>query len=233
MDSSRLGVGVIGAGKIGPVLASALAGAGHAIVGITSPSEDRERVEAMLQGVPFLTPAEICERSELVLLALPDSELPGFVEGVAATHGWRSGQIVAHTSIAHGLDALAPAVAQGVIPIGLHPLMEFSGWSMDRTRMAGAWCVVSAPPVASPIAHALAVEMGLEPLAISEDNRAHVASAVALATSFSHTTIEEAASRLRLAGVANPGVVMAALVGSSVDNALRAVSGNEVEQGQE
>lgn len=93
--------------------------------------------------------------------------------------------------------------------------------------------MVSAPPVASPIAHALAVEMGLEPLAVADEHRGHVASAVALATSFSHTTIEEAAARLRQAGVANPGVVMAALVGSSVDNALRAVSGNEVEQGQE
>jgi hypothetical protein len=53
-----------------------------------------------------------------------------------------------------------------------------------------------------------------------------------LATSFSHTTIGEAAARLRLAGIANPGVVMAALVGSSVDNALREVAGNDVERGE-
>jgi|AntAceMinimDraft_11_1070367.scaffolds.fasta_scaffold01524_13 predicted short-subunit dehydrogenase-like oxidoreductase (DUF2520 family) len=231
MDPTRLGVGVIGAGKIGPVLASALAGAGHTIVGITHPSDDSERVEAMLPGVPFLSPQQICERSELVVLALPDSELPGFVEGFSAANGWMSGQIVAHTSIVHGLEVLQPAVAQGVIPIGLYPLMEFSGWSMDLTKMVGAWCVVSAPPVASPIAHALAVEMGLEPLVVAEEHRSHVASAVALATSFFHTTIEEAASRLRLAGVANPGVVLSALVGSSIDNALRKVSGNDLERG--
>ncbi|MEZ7975530.1 MAG: DUF2520 domain-containing protein, partial [Pontimonas sp.] len=93
--------------------------------------------------------------------------------------------------------------------------------------------VVSAPAVASPIAHALAVEMGMEPLVVAEEHRSHIASAVALATSFSHTTITEAADRLRLAGIANPGVVMAALVGSSVENALRGVSGNDVEGGGE
>lgn len=32
----RLGVGIIGAGKVGPIIGAALAGAGHAITGITS-----------------------------------------------------------------------------------------------------------------------------------------------------------------------------------------------------
>jgi len=233
MDPSRLGVGVIGAGKVGPVLALALAGAGHSIVGITPPGTDEERVSAMLPGVPFLSPHDICERSELVLLALPDDQLPGFIEGMASSGGFVAGQIVTHTSIVHGLEVLQPALSQGVIPLGLHPLMEFSGWSMDVAKMTGAWCVVSAPAVASPIAHALAVEMGMEPLVVAEEHRSHIASAVALATSFSHTTITEAADRLRLAGIVNPGIVMAALVGSSVENALRDVSGNDVEGGGE
>ena len=60
--SGRLGVGVIGAGRVGPVVASALAGAGHALTGITSGSDD-DRVEALLPGVPRLEPAEIVERT--------------------------------------------------------------------------------------------------------------------------------------------------------------------------
>jgi predicted short-subunit dehydrogenase-like oxidoreductase (DUF2520 family) len=233
MDPSRLGIGVVGAGKVGPVMAAALAGAGHALVGITAPAEDQaERVAAVLPGATYLDARDLCERSELVVLALPDSELPGFVQGIAKSGGWVSGQIVAHTSITFGLEVLAPATAMGAIPLGLHPLMEFTGTSMDLARMARAWCVVSASPVASPIAQALAVEMGMEPAMVPDAARRHVASAIALATSFSHTTIGEAAVRLRLAGIANPGVVMAALVGSSVDNALREVAGNDVERGE-
>jgi predicted short-subunit dehydrogenase-like oxidoreductase (DUF2520 family) len=97
--------------------------------------------------------------------------------------------------------------------------------------MKEAWCVVSAPAVATPIAQALAVEMGMEPLPIAPENREAVAGAIALATSFSTTTIREAADRLLAAGVSNPGVVMATLVRSSVENALRGVAGNPVEGG--
>ena len=41
--ASRLGVGVIVAGRVGPVIGAALAGAGHALLGITAGS-DPERV---------------------------------------------------------------------------------------------------------------------------------------------------------------------------------------------
>ncbi|MEY2900393.1 MAG: hypothetical protein RL247_559 [Actinomycetota bacterium] len=234
MTSTRLGVGVIGAGRVGPILAHALARAGHTLIGITPPfDDDRDRVGSILEGVTFVDPLEIIERSELVVLALPDDELPGFVEGVSRQKAWQHGQIVLHTSITHGLSVLDNARNLGVIPLALHPLMEFTGTSIDLARLSQSWCVVTAPAVAEPIASALAVEMGLEPLVVSEDNRGHVASAIALATSFSHTTIQEAASRLKEAGVINPGVVMHPLVTSSVENALRLYAGNETEIGGE
>jgi len=164
-------------------------------------------------------------------MALPDQELPGFIEGLSLREAWLSGQLLLHTSIAHGVGVLDSARAQGAIPLTLHPLMEFTGTSMDLARMSGAWCVITAPAVAEPIASALAVEMGMEPVVVEEEKRPQVASAIALATSFSHTTIHEAASRLNAAGINNPGVVMQPLVSSSMDNALRLFAGNERELG--
>ena len=185
VNSTRLGVGVIGAGRVGPLIAAALVRAGHSLVVITAPSQsDTDRVEAILPGVVYADPLEIIERSELVVLALPDQELPGFIEGISLQNAWSTGQLVAHTSITHGLGVLDSARAQGAIPLALHPLMEFTGTSIDLTRMSGAWCVISAPAVAEPIASALAVEMGMEPLVVGEDKRPEVASAIALATSF-------------------------------------------------
>ena len=53
--SGRLGIGIIGAGRVGPVLGAALAGAGHAIVGVAAVSEaSRDRAEVMLPGAPIL-----------------------------------------------------------------------------------------------------------------------------------------------------------------------------------
>lgn len=232
MDPTRLGVGVIGAGRVGPVMAQALAGAGHHLVGITKPlGDDDDRVSGVVPGVVFLDVPDLVERSELVIIAVPDSELVEVVSGIAATSGWQSGQIVAHTSIRHGLDVLDPARQAGAIPLALHPLMEFTGTSVDLVRMKEAWCVVSAPAVATPIGQALAVEMGMEPLVVAPEHREAVAGAIALATSFSSTTIREAADRLMSAGVTNPGVVMATLVRSSVENALGEVAGNPIDGG--
>ena len=227
MDPTRLGVGVIGAGRVGPVMAQALAGAGHRLVGISKPSEaEQDRVSGVVPGVVFLGVPEIVERSELVLIAVPDDDLEDLVSGVAKAGGWQSGQIVAHTSIRFGLEVLDPARDRGAIPITVHPLMNFTGTSLDLVRMREAWCVVSAPTVATPIAEALAVEMGMEPLHIAPENRESVAAAISLATSFPTTTIKEAAARLASAGIPNPGAVMATLVRSSIENALREVAGN-------
>ena len=89
----RLGVGIVGAGRVGPVIGAALAGAGHALVGVSASTDDeRDRVESMLPGVPVLTVQQIVERSELVVIAVPDDEW-GVRIVLAATSGdlaaWR------------------------------------------------------------------------------------------------------------------------------------------------
>ncbi|MCI1016986.1 NAD(P)-binding domain-containing protein, partial [Herbaspirillum sp. C7C2] len=82
MRAGRLGVGVLGAGRVGPVLGAALANAEHAVVGVTAVSEaGRDRAEAMLPGAPVLETPDLVERSELVLLAVPDDQLADLVQG--------------------------------------------------------------------------------------------------------------------------------------------------------
>jgi predicted short-subunit dehydrogenase-like oxidoreductase (DUF2520 family) len=188
-------------------------------------------VSGVIPGVQFFDAEDLVERSELVILAVPDDVLSDLVKGLALAGRWQSGHIVLHTSLRHGLDVLAPATQAGAIPVTLHPLMEFTGTSMDLATMKGAWAVVSAPAIATPIAEALAVEMGMEPLVISDSDREAITSASALATSFAATTIREAVDRLRAIGIDNPGMVLGPLVRSSVENTLRDVAGNDVELG--
>src|SRR5689334_4092801 len=89
----RLGVGVVGAGRVGAVLGSALRAAGHAVVGVSAVSAaSRERAEVMLPAVPVLAIPDVVERAELVLLAVPDDALPALVDGLAATGAWQPGQ---------------------------------------------------------------------------------------------------------------------------------------------
>ncbi|MES1169983.1 MAG: DUF2520 domain-containing protein, partial [Leifsonia sp.] len=219
----RLGVGVIGAGRVGAVLGAALGGAGHAIVGIATLSEaGRDRADALLPGVPVLPVPDVVERSELVLLALPESELADLVSGLAATGAWQAGQLVAHTAPGLGTEVLAPALAAGAIPLAIHPAMEFTGTSVDLARLRDAWCAVTAPTPVLPIAQALVVEMGAEPIVIAEADRADYAEAIATARGFSSAIVGQAAGMLRAIGIDRPGVLLGPLVRSSVENALAA-----------
>ncbi len=221
--SGRLGVGVIGAGRVGPVLGAALAAAGHALTGISAVSDaSRDRAEAMLPGAPVLEVPRVVERSELVLLAVPTSELPGLVEGLAATGTWQPGQIVLHTAAEHGTAVLAPAMGAGAIPLAVHPAMSFTGTSVDLVRLRESWCAVTAPTPVQPIGQALVVEMGAEPVLVAEADRAAYAEAVATATGFSRAIVDQAVGLLEGIGVEAPGRVLGPLVRSSVEQALQA-----------
>lgn len=217
----RLGVGIIGAGKVGPILGAALAGAGHALVGISAISDQsKERAAAILPDVPLLDVPEIVERSELVIIAVPDEQLPELITGLATAGVWQAGQIVLHTSAQHGVNVFAPALASGVIPLALHPAMSFTGTSMDMSRLSESYIAVTGPAPVLPIGQALAVEMGGEPIVIAEDQRPAYAEAIATASQFSVAIVEQATGILADLGIENPGRIVAPLIRSSVENAL-------------
>jgi len=219
--SGRLGVGIVGAGLVGPILGAALAGAGHAIVGISAISDaSKERAEAILPGVPILELPQVIERSELVILAVPAAELAQLVEGLAATGTWQAGQLVLHTAAEFGTGVLTPAMAQGAIPLAVHPIMSFTGTTIDLTRMVDSYFAVTAPAPVLPIGQALVVEMGGEPLVVAESDRAAYAEAISTAVSFSTAIVDQATGILSSIGVENSGRVLGPLVRSAVDNAL-------------
>ncbi|HXF01391.1 MAG TPA: DUF2520 domain-containing protein [Arthrobacter sp.] len=217
----RLGIGVIGAGKVGAVLGAALRGVGHAVVGVSAVSEDsRERAENLLPGVPVLQIPEIVERAELVLLAVPDDALPELVEGLAAAGVWQPGQLVVHTSGRFGTGVLAPARAKGAIPLAIHPAMTFTGMSLDLARLTDCSFGVTAEATVLPIAQALVVEMGGEPVVIAEQDRTLYHAALAHASNHLVTIAAQSAQLLAEAGVEQPERVLSALMRASLENAL-------------
>jgi predicted short-subunit dehydrogenase-like oxidoreductase (DUF2520 family) len=190
-------------------------------VGISAISQaSQDRAEAILPAVPILTVPEIVERSELVILAVPDGQLESLVAGLAATGTWRPGQLVLHTSARFGTGVLAPAFAGGAIPLAIHPAMTFTGTSIDIARLADSYFAVTAPTPVLPIGQALVVEMGGEPVIIAEADRATYAEAVETATAFSTSIVEQATSLLKGIGIERPGAVIAPLVRSAMEIAL-------------
>ena len=142
--------------------------------------------------------------------------------GVAATGGWRPGQLVAHVSGAHGLGVLEPAARAGALPLALHPVLPFTGRGQDDlARLTEVSFGVSAPEPLRLVAEALVVEMGGEPVWVSDELRPLWHAALTIGANHLTTLVNEAADLLRTAGVEQPQRVLGPLLGAALDGALR------------
>src|SRR3954462_8863976 len=73
-------IGVVGAGRVGAVLAAALRAADHEIVAVAGESAaSRTRIETLLPGVHVDKPTAVSRACDLLLLTVPDDMLANVV----------------------------------------------------------------------------------------------------------------------------------------------------------
>jgi predicted short-subunit dehydrogenase-like oxidoreductase (DUF2520 family) len=219
-EGARLDVGVVGAGRVGAVLGSALQRAGHAVVAVSAVSDASvARAHRLLPGVPVLGVTEVVAAADLVLLAVPDETLPGLVTGLAATEVLHPGQIVVHTSPAFGIGVLEPAGAHDVLPVALHPAIVLTGTRADLDRLAGVSFAVTTVKPLRPLGEALVIEMGGEPVWVEEEDRPAYAAALAAVREGVEGVVGAAGRVLADCGIERPSRLLAPLVGSAFDAA--------------
>lgn len=218
-----LDIGVISAGRVGTVLGAALARVGHRVVAVSGDSAAaRARIAELLPQAQHRPPDEVAgSGADLLLLAVPDDALAGVVARLAGIGALRPGQVVVHTSGAHGLDVLAPATAAGAHPIALHPAMTFTGGASDLANLPGISYGVSVPDRLRPFATRLVADLQGVPEWIRQEDRPLYHAALAHGANHLVTLVNEAMDRLRDAGVADPAKVLGPLLRVALDNTLR------------
>jgi predicted short-subunit dehydrogenase-like oxidoreductase (DUF2520 family) len=235
---ARLTVGIVSAGRVGSALGVALERVQHVVVSCSAISRaSRQRAERRLPDTRVLPVQDVAAHAELLILAIPDVELPGVVAGLAATASVRPGTIVVHTSGANGIGVLAPLTQAGCIPLAIHPAMTFTGSDEDIVRLSGAcFGITAADDVGFAIAQSLVLEIGGEPFGVREDARPLYHAALAHAGNHVITVLLDAVEALRAAlrgqellgqevvGDAPGGIaerVIAPLARASLENALQ------------
>ena len=225
--SARMGIGLVGDSPAGAVIAQALAGVGHAVIGRSAPPEDRaDHVEALLPGVPVLEIADVVRRADMVILAAEGEALHHILDQWVSQELSPPGQIVAQVSIDGNVVALDMLRDKGVITLALVPLLPLTGHSLDVRRLQGAWCAVVAPTPVAPIGQALAMEMGMEALDVPAGNAPALASAIHKATTGVETFIGNALNPLAAAGIDNAARALQALLHANIDQHVREVAGD-------
>lgn len=229
---ARLKVGVISAGRVGTALGVALERAEHVVVACSAISEEsRQRASRRLPDTLVLPAHDVARDAELLLLAVPDTELAGMVAGLAATGVVHAGTIVVHTSGAVGIGVLEPLTEQGCLPLAIHPAMTFTGSDEDISRLSDScFGVTAADEIGYAIAEALTLEIGAEPFRVDETARTLYHAALCHGGNHVVTVIDDALAALRAAlpgglGIEDPdGIaerVLGPLVRAALANTLR------------
>lgn len=160
---------IVGAGRVGSALASALAEAGwppHRIAG-HGPAPARS-LARRLGSTAAGSPVAAAQSCDAVLLAVPLGALPDLASELAGDGERWPGRTVLHTSGSAPVDALGPLRNVGAAVGRLHPLLPFTGRRADADRLRGAVFGVDGDRRAVMLARQIARTLGGRPVVLPE-----------------------------------------------------------------
>ena len=218
----RMKIGSIGDGLEGIVLVKALAGAGHTAEAIHVQAETSvERADSLLPQVEIVSMQEVIERCDLIIMAMSADETEEAITGLAQLGYFSPGKIVMHCSPERGYSILASAARAGAIPIAMHPVVDFTGTSVDLMSLQDSVSAVTAPDSVLPIAQGLALEIGTDPIVVAEYQRPAYAEAFSSLNNFPKMIVSQAISELEAEEVPRVVDLVAPMARAAVERALR------------
>ena len=218
---SRQSVGVVGAGRVGAVLAAALQAAGHEISAVAGESDaSRTRIETLLPGIHVDKPTAVAKSCDVLLLTVPDDMLGNVVTMLSASGAIRPGQFIVHTSGKHGVSVLAPAVELGAHALAMHPAMTFTGTDVDLDRLPGCVYGVTAGPDTVALAETLVADLGGRMIRVEEDKRTLYHAGLAHGANHLVTLVAQAMDLLRESGSDDPAGTLRPLLTAALENSL-------------
>ena len=218
----RMKIGSIGDGLEGIILVKALAGAGHIAEAISVESEQAiERADSLLPSVEIVSMQEVAERCDLVIMAMDAQAVEEAVTGLSQLGYFGPGKIVMHCAPQRGYSILSSAARAGAIPIALHPVVDFTGTSMDLMTLQDSVSAVTAPDSVLPIAQGLALEIGTDPIVVAEYQRPAYAEAYSTLNNFPQMIVSQAISELEAEEVPRVVDLIAPMARAAVERALR------------
>lgn len=218
---TRFAIGVVGAGRVGAVLAAAFAASGHEITAVSGRSPaSQTRIETLLPGVPVGTPEDVAASADVVVLAVPDDVLEHTARRLAANGSIGPGQLVVHTSGRHGSEVLSSAADAGAQVLAMHPALTFTGTDVDVDRLPKTIFALTGAASVRDVGESLVASLGGSPVWLTEDQRVLYHAALAHGANHLVTLVTQTQSMLRSVGIADSSEVLRPLLSAALDNAL-------------
>jgi len=150
-------VAVLGTGRVGLTLARALMHSGHSVRLLARTARSAPR------GLPDVETDwhDALAAASLVLVTVPDDQIPSAAAALARTGVIGTGHVVLHTSGLHDRSALSALEASGAGLGSLHPLQTFALSAGDADVLAGIPAVLEGDARAVAAGRRLAEALGM------------------------------------------------------------------------
>ena len=137
----QLGIGFIGAGRLGKALAWSLAGAGLRVRAVASGTlTNAQALAGPIPGCVTTDAQAVVDRCDLVFVTTPD----GAITTTTALLRWRPGMAVVHCSGVTEVNALNSASRDGALVGGFHPMQTFGDPVVAMAALPGSTITVEA-----------------------------------------------------------------------------------------
>lgn len=188
---------IVGAGRLGTVLAAALARRGWQVEAIVDREAGAARESRRIIGAgrASTSPAAAAKAKGAVIIAVPDRAVAGVARALAGAGGRWAGRDVFHTSGLLTAEALSPLAARGARVASLHPVQSFPRKDLPVAVVRGVTWGIEGGPEAAATATAVVRALGGHVLLLAAGDKALYHAACALASN-AFVALEWTAARL-------------------------------------
>lgn len=185
MPVSKPKIAVVGAGKVGSALALLLSSRGYPVAGVASRSiSSARRVAEELNVTATDRPEEVTAGADVVFITTPDREIARVAAEITGRGGFRSGQVVFHTSGAHSADEVGAARRAGALAASLHPLQSFADVKMAMESLPGSYFALEGDGEALPLAEQIVKDLGGKSFFIAAEDKPLYHAAACIASNY-------------------------------------------------
>lgn len=213
----RFSLCLVGAGRAGTAVATALSAAGHSVAAVASRTPASAEAATGRLGAPVVT-LEKLPRCDVVLLGVPESALEPVAADVAPVIA--TGTVVWHLAGAAGIAPLEAVVAAGGRRCALHPVQAFPDVDAGLARLPGsAWGLTCDDGLEGWAQTFVAEDLGGRVFLLDEADRPvwHAAAVTAASGAIAIMSLGE--RLLASIGVEAAGDVLGPLAGAAIANA--------------
>lgn len=196
-------VSIIGAGRLGTSLASALRKKGYSIKALCcrTISSAKESQKIVGEGKALTDKVRAARLGDLVFLCLPDEEIEKVVAQMASSNIDWSKKLVFHCSGLLPSKILKPLKDKGALTASFHPVQSFARKKTDPLDFKNVYFGLEGGSKALTSARKIVRKLGGQPFILKAKDKAIYHSACSIASNFLIVLLDMAVSLLKKTGL--------------------------------